>query len=75
MTGSKSGSKPRRPGRRVLGTWLAATLVAVLLSSLLGERIRSTIFDGWQAASPRDLSATDVRVVMVDNPSVAAVGS
>jgi adenylate cyclase len=75
MTGSKSGSRARRPGGRVLGTWLAATLIAALLSMLLGERVRNTVFDSWQAVSPRDLSATDVRVVMVDNPSIAAVGS
>ena len=73
MTGSKSGF--RRPARRVLMTWLAATLIAVLLSLMLGERMRHTVFDSWQAASPRDLSRTDVRVVMIDNPSIAAVGS
>lgn len=74
MTGSKSGSRHRRPGRRVVATWLAGTLIAVLLSLLLGERMRNTVFDSWQAASPRDLSATDVRVVMIDNQSIAAVG-
>ena len=75
MTGSKSGFRPRRPVRRVLATWLAGTLIAVVLSLLLGERMRNTVFDSWQAASPRDLSATDVRVVMIDNPSIQAVGS
>ena len=75
MTGSKSGSRPRRPARRVLVTWLAGTVIAVLLSLLLGERMRNTVFDSWQAARPRDLSATDVRVVMIDNQSIAAVGS
>ena len=74
MTGSKSGFKPRRPARRVLVTWLATTLIAVMLSLLLGERMRNTVFDSWQASSPRDLSATDVRVVMIDNQSIAAVG-
>jgi serine phosphatase RsbU (regulator of sigma subunit)/CHASE2 domain-containing sensor protein len=73
MTGLKSGFK--RPARRVVLTWLAATLIAVLLSLILGPRMRNTIFDTWQAASPRDLSATDVRVVMIDNQSIAAVGS
>jgi serine phosphatase RsbU (regulator of sigma subunit)/CHASE2 domain-containing sensor protein len=73
MTDLKSGFK--RPARRVVLTWLAATLIAVLLSLILGQRMRNTIFDTWQAASPRDLSATDVRVVMIDNQSIAAVGS
>ena len=40
-----------------------ATLIAVLLSLILGQRMRNTIFDTWQAASPRDLSATDVRTL------------
>jgi CHASE2 domain-containing sensor protein len=75
MTGSKSGFRPKRPARRVLVTWLAGTLIAVLLSVILGDRMRNTVFDSWQAASPRDLSATDVRVVMIDNQSIAAVGS
>ncbi len=75
MTGSKSGFRPKRPARRVLLTWLAGTLIAVILSVILGERMRNTVFDSWQAASPRDLSATDVRVVMIDNQSIAAVGS
>ena len=74
MTGSKSGFRPRRPARRVFMTWLAATLVALLLSLLLGERMRNIVFDSWQEVSPRDLSATDVRVVMIDNQSIAAVG-
>ena len=50
-------------------------MLAVLLSLALGERMRNTVFDSWQASSPRDLSATDVRVVMIDNPSIEAVGS
>ena len=75
MTVSKFGFRPKRPARRVLLTWLAGTLIAVLLSTILGERMGNTVFDSWQAASPRDLSATDVRVVMIDNQSIAAVGS
>jgi serine phosphatase RsbU (regulator of sigma subunit)/CHASE2 domain-containing sensor protein len=59
----------------VLITWLVGTLIAVLVSVTLGQRMRNTVFDSWQAASPRDLSATDVRVVMIDNQSIAAVGS
>ena len=75
MTGSKSVSRRRWPARRVIATWAAATLVAVLLSILVGERMRNAVFDNMQAASPRDLSATDVRVVMIDNPSIDAVGT
>ena len=74
MTGLKSASERRLPGRRVIMTWLAMTLIAVLLSLALGDRMRRAVFDGWQAASPRDLSATDVRVVMIDDRSIEAVG-
>jgi CHASE2 domain-containing sensor protein len=39
-----------------------------------GDRMRRGIFDSWQAAKPRDLSLTDVRVVLIDDRSVEAVG-
>ncbi len=74
MTGSKSGSKARWPARRVLLAWLAMTLIAVALSWVAGDRMRRGIFDSWQAAKPRDLTATDVRVVMIDDPSIEMVG-
>ncbi|MCL6740957.1 CHASE2 domain-containing protein [Sphingomonas sp. RB56-2] len=36
--------------------------------------MRRGIFDSWQSARPRDLSATDVRVVMIDDRSIEMVG-
>ena len=63
MTGSKSASDRKLLPRRVLTTWLVATLIAVLLSLVLGDRLRRGVFDGWQSIAPRDVSATDVRVV------------
>ena len=75
MTGSKFKSERKWPGRRVVVTWLAMVLLAVLLTLGLGERMRRGIFDNWQALSPRDLAASDVRVVMIDNESVEMVGS
>ena len=75
MTGSKSASERKWPGRRVVMTWLAMALLAVLLTLGLGERMRRGVFDSWQALSPRDLTASDVRVVMIDNESVEMVGS
>ena len=74
MTGSKSVSKARWPAGRVILTWLAMTLIAVALSLVVGDRMRRGIFDSWQEARPRDLSATDVRVVMIDDPSIEMVG-
>lgn len=74
MTGSKSASDRRGPDRRLLFHWALATLIAVLVTLVAGDRMRRGIFDSWQAARPRDLSATDVRVVMIDDRSVEAVG-
>jgi adenylate cyclase len=77
MTGLKSLSEPRRRAipRRVWLMWLAGLVLGGALSVLAGERIRHAVFDSWQTLSPRDLRATDVRVVLVDNRSVAAVGA
>lgn len=74
MTGLKSASERRRPARRVVLTWLAMTLIAVLISLAAGERMQRAVFDSWQSLRPRDLLATDVRVVLVDNQSVEILG-
>lgn len=74
MTGSKSASRRNWPGRRVLATWLVMTVIAVLTSLALGQRMQRGVFDSWQALSPRDLSATDVRVVMIDDRSIEVMG-
>ena len=75
MTDSKLPSDRRLPARRVVVTWLVMVLLAVLLTLGLGERMRRGVFDKWQALSPRDLSASDVRVVMIDNESIELVGA
>lgn len=74
MTGSNSRFERKRLGRRVVVTWLAMALVAVLLTLGLGERMRRGVFDSWQAFSPRGLTASAVRVVLIDNESVEMVG-
>jgi serine phosphatase RsbU (regulator of sigma subunit) len=74
MTDLKSRSERKWPDRRLLMTWLAATLVAVLISLALGQRMQRGVFDSWQRISPRDLKATDVRVVLIDDPSIELVG-
>lgn len=74
MTGLKSVSSRKRPARRVILAWLLMTLVAVLVTLAAGERMRRGVFDSWQEARPRDLSATDVRVVMIDEFSVGVIG-
>ena len=54
--------------------WALLTLTAVLLSLATGERPRRAVFDTWQRAAPRDLSASEVRIVMIDGESLKAVG-
>ena len=74
MTALKSGSSRKWPGRRVLVTWLVMTLLAVLATRLAGERMQRGVFDSWQEFRPRDLTATDVRVVMIDDFSIGVIG-
>jgi CHASE2 domain-containing sensor protein len=50
-------------------------LIAVLLTSALGERMRRGVFDSWQRLRPHELSASDVRVVMIDNQSIEFLGA
>ncbi|HEY0628789.1 MAG TPA: CHASE2 domain-containing protein [Sphingomicrobium sp.] len=50
------------------------TLIAVLISFATGERSREALFDRWQRFAPRELAASDVRVVMIDGESLKAVG-
>jgi serine phosphatase RsbU (regulator of sigma subunit)/CHASE2 domain-containing sensor protein len=75
MTGSKSVSSSFLPRRRVLAAWALLTFLAILLSLATGERTQRAVFDGWQRASPRDLAASEVRIVMIDGESLKAVGS
>lgn len=81
MTASKSGSDLHSARRRIAGVsrrvWLngiGAALVAALLSMTLGTLMSRPLFDWWQRLSPRDLSASDVRVVLVDAESLAELG-
>ena len=74
MTASKSGSSRKWPARRVLVTWLVMTLLAVGVTLVAGERMRRGVFDSWQEFRPRELSTTDVRVVMIDDFSIGIIG-
>ena len=74
MTGWKSVSRHFARSRRVTAAWALLTLLAGLLSLAIGERSRNLVFDGWQRVSPRDLSASDVRIVMIDGESLKTVG-
>ncbi|TZG25826.1 CHASE2 domain-containing protein [Sphingomonas montanisoli] len=76
MTGSKSVSDTSRTGasRRVWLCGIGAALVAALISLAVGERVSRPLFDAWQRLSPRDLSASDVRVVLIDGESLKQLG-
>ena len=75
MTGSKSVFSTRLWGRRRLwAAWALLTLAAILLSLAIGERSRRAVFDAWQRAAPRDLTPSQVRIVMIDGGSLKAVG-
>src|SRR5687767_3891256 len=75
MTDSNSASEFMGPRRRVFLSWLAMTLLAVLITLGAGDRMQRGVFDSWQRLQPRHLSATDVRVVMIDDASIEFVGS
>ncbi|MCF2514905.1 CHASE2 domain-containing protein [Sphingomonas sp. G124] len=51
------------------------SLIAVFITLTLGERMQRGVFDSWQEFRPRDLSQSDVRVVLIDNESIEMVGS
>src|SRR5262245_59045331 len=74
MTGSKSSSEPARRSRWVWPAWAMMVIVAILISVITGERTRHGVFDAWQRLSPRDLSKTDVRVVLIDSESLSSIG-
>ena len=75
MTDLNSSFEPPRRARWLWPAWAAMTLLAVAVSILTGEATRRAVFDRLQAASPRDLSATKVDVVLIDSDSIAAVGA
>lgn len=72
MTGSALLSDPR--ARRAALAVLAGGLVGLLITALLGDWGRRTVFDAWQRASPREISASEVAVVLIDNASIETVG-
>jgi serine phosphatase RsbU (regulator of sigma subunit)/CHASE2 domain-containing sensor protein len=58
--------------------WVAAVAgfaLAALLSLALSPRAPNAVFDAWQRLAPRDLSASDVRVIAIDDDSLELIGS
>ncbi|MFD1611777.1 CHASE2 domain-containing protein [Sphingomonas tabacisoli] len=60
--------------RRMRRGGLVAAVIAAVLLLAMGDALRRPLFDGWQRLSPRDLSDTKVRVVLIDAESLKALG-
>src|SRR5437016_4833018 len=74
MMASKSVSDPKRAIRRIRLAGIAAALAGAALSMVAGDWTSRTLFDVGQVERPRNLSASNVRVVAIDAESLAAVG-
>lgn len=74
MTGfvSISDAKPRR---RIISAVLLGGLVGALLGLLLANVGGRAVSDLWHKLSPREISQENVAVVLIDNDSLAQVGS
>ncbi len=78
MTALKSPSRSMAMPRPSRSLWLAALagfLLAALLSLALGTREQNAVFDRWQRLAPRELSASDVRVIAIGEESLNVIGS
>jgi len=79
MTASKSrseylGELDRRARLRVRVGGLAVALIAAILMVLAGGSIRQPMFDVFQKITPAPATSPKVAVVLIDAPSLAAVG-
>lgn len=74
MMASKSVSDTKRAIRRIRLAGIAAALAGAVLSMVSGEWMSRTLFDIGQVERPRNLAASNVRVVAIDAESLAAVG-
>ena len=78
MTALKSRSSAfaiARPSRSLMLAALAGLTLAALLSVVLEARAQNAVFDGWQQLAPRELSASEVRVVAIGEESLEVIGS
>src|SRR5690242_16765545 len=72
MTDLKSPSRPRRS--RVWPAWAIMVALALLLSLVTGGQTSRLLFDRWQRVSPRVILAPNLRVVLIDDRSLAFIG-
>lgn len=78
MTGFVSISEPSPAGQArgaIVRAVLIGGLIGALLSALVGETGRRTVFDTWQRLGPREIGMDNVAVVLVDDVSVEDLGA
>lgn len=54
---------------------VAALVMALILQVVGAEAVRRTVFDRWHIMAPRDLRASPVRIVWIDEASIRSFGS
>ena len=67
-----------KAAKRPVSVWiagLAGAVIALLLTLAASERLDRLVFDSWQRMAPRDLAASDVRVVTIDADSLKELGA
>ena len=73
MTDLKSLFRPSARSR-VWPAWAIMVVLASLLSLMTGAQTSRLLFDRWQKVSPRAIEAPNLRVVLIDDRSLALVG-
>lgn len=74
MTASASSSDTR--SRRIAGSAaLLGALAGLLLTAIFANYERNSVFDLWQRLAPREITADNVAIVIIDDPSLDARGT
>ncbi|MFU7529393.1 CHASE2 domain-containing protein [Qipengyuania sp. ASV99] len=72
---ANSGTNTAQGGRAIIiRSVLIGGLIGALLSVLAADFERRMVFDTWQRVSPREITADNVAVVLIDDASVQAAG-
>lgn len=80
MMALKSSSKPvagphaKRPAY-IGWAGIIGAIISALLTLSVADRLDRLVFDSWQRMAPRDLSQSDVRIVIIDADSLKELGA